>query len=145
MIIPDANLLLYAHIPYFKQHIDSKNWLENCLSNGTEVIGLPLQVIMAFIRISTNRRLFDIPLTIDEATEKIDIILQQSLVEIISPTNKHWNIFSKILKEEKIVGDLIMDAHLVVLAMENKASIASTDRDFLRFSDYVKTINPVKK
>lgn len=145
MIIPDANLLLYAHIPFFKQHLDSKIWLEECLSSGTDVIGLSWQVMMAFCRISTNRRIFDVPLSIEQATEKIDILLQQPLVEIISPSNKHWKLFSKILVEEKVVGDLIMDAHLAVLAIEHNAVIATTDRDFTRFSDYIKTINPLKK
>lgn len=145
MIIPDANLLLYAHIPAFKQHLDSKNWLEECLSNGTDVIGLSWQVMMAFCRISTNRRIFDVPISTEQATEKIDILLQQPLVEIVSPSNKHWELFSKILVEEKVVGDLFMDAHLAVLAIEHNAVIATTDRDFTRFSDYIKTINPLKK
>lgn len=145
MIIPDANLLIYAHIPAFKQHLDSKRWLEECLSNGTDMIGLSWQVVTAFCRISTNRRIFDVPLSIEQAAEKIDILLQQPLVEIVSPTNKHWKLFSEILVEERVVGDLIMDAHLAVLAIEHNAVIATTDRDFTRFSDYIKTINPLKK
>ena len=58
MIIPDANILLYAHIPFFKQHRDSKLWLENSVSEGRQIIGLAWQVITAFVRISTNRRKF---------------------------------------------------------------------------------------
>jgi predicted nucleic acid-binding protein len=57
---------------------------------------------------------------------------------------KHWNIFSKLVKDEKAVGDLIMEAHLVALAIENNAAIVSNDRDLLRFSEYVKIINPLK-
>jgi hypothetical protein len=118
--------------------------LVNFISDGSEVVGLPLQVIMAFIRISTNIRLFENPLTVEEATENIDLLLQHPLIEIIAPAKKHWNIFSKLVKDEKAVGDLIMDAHLVALAIENNAAIVSNDRDFLRFSEYVKIINPLK-
>lgn len=145
MIIPDANLLLYAHIPFFKQHHNSRIWLEECLSTGAEIIGLPWQIITAFIRIGTNRRIFDVPLTAGEAEKTVDLLLQHPLVQIISPTNRHWKLFSKMLKEEKIVGDLIMDAHLAVLAIEHNAVIATTDRDFSRFTDYIKLINPLEK
>lgn len=144
MIIPDANVLLYAHIPFFKQHLDCRLWLENCISDGREIIGLPWQVITAFVRVGTNRRIFEIPLSIDEAEEKINLLLQNSLVEIVLPTDKHWRIFSKILKEEQIAGDLVMDAHLAAMGIEHNASVATTDRDFARFSN-LKTINPLKK
>ena len=44
MILPDANLILYAHIKDFPQHLKSKAWLENTL-NGEESVGLAWQVI----------------------------------------------------------------------------------------------------
>jgi hypothetical protein len=144
MIIPDANLLLYAHIPSFNQHLESKNWLLNFLAKENEILGLSLQVIMAFVRISTNHRLFENPLKTEEAVENIDLLLEHPLIEIVQPSKKYWSVFSKLLNDESIVGDLIMDAHLVALAIENNAVIVSNDKDFLRFSKYVKTINPLK-
>jgi predicted nucleic acid-binding protein len=36
-----------------------------------------------------------------------------------------------------------MDAHLAALALEHNASIASTDKDFSRFTNYIKVINPL--
>jgi uncharacterized protein len=144
MIIPDANLLLYAHIPSFNQHLESKNWLLNFLAKENEILGLSLQVIMAFVRISTNQRLFENPLKTEEAVENIDLLLEHPLIEIVQPSKKYWSVFSKLLNDEKIIGDLIMDAHLVALAIENNAVIVSNDKDFLRFSKYVKTINPLK-
>jgi hypothetical protein len=145
MIFPDANLLLYAHLPSFNQHLASKKWLLDFLAKENEILGLSLQVIMAFVRISTNRRLFENPLSIEEATENIYLLLEHHLIEIIQPSDKYWSEFSKLLIREKIVGDLIMDAHLVALAIENNASIVSNDKDFLIFSDYIKIINPLKQ
>ena len=40
-------------------------------------------------------------------------------------------------------GAMVMDAHLAALAMEHGASIATTDRDFMRFPD-IELVNPVK-
>jgi toxin-antitoxin system PIN domain toxin len=143
MIILDANLLLYSHIPSFKQYDKSKVWLENTISDGNEIVGLSWQVIKAFFRIGTNQRLFDVPLSAEQAVEKIEVILAQPLVELVLPTSKHWNFFTKILKDEQIIGDLVMDAHLAALALEHNASIASTDKDFSRFTNYIKVINPL--
>ena len=38
---------------------------------------------------------------------------------------------------------MVMDAHLAALAMEHGASIATTDRGFMRFPD-IELVNPVK-
>jgi predicted nucleic acid-binding protein len=37
MILPDANLILYAYIKDFPQHQKSKSWLEDTLSAGEEL------------------------------------------------------------------------------------------------------------
>ncbi len=44
MIIPDTNLLLYAHVPSFREHSAARNWLEDLLNSGKETLGLPWQV-----------------------------------------------------------------------------------------------------
>ena len=38
---------------------------------------------------------------------------------------------------------MVMDAHLAALALEHGASIATTDRDFLRFPN-LKVVNPLR-
>lgn len=50
MIIPDTNILLYAHIPSFREHSAAKNWLEETLNEDREKIGLAWQVITSYIR-----------------------------------------------------------------------------------------------
>ncbi len=145
MIIPDANILLYAYVPSFKEHKNAKKWLETLLSDNKEVVGLAWQTITAFLRIGTNPRIFQKPFQITEAEKRLNQLFAHPLVQTVVPTEKHWRIFSEILREEQITADLVMDAHLAALAIEHNATIATTDRDFLRFSKIVKTVNPLKK
>lgn len=143
MILPDANLLLYAYIKDFPQHSGSKKWLEKSLQ-GEETIGLSWQIITAFIRIGTNPKIFKIPMTVRQVENRIESLLTQTNVKIIVPTEKHWQIFLKLLKDTKALGNLTMDAHLAALAIEYNARIASTDDDFKIFPnlDY---FNPLKE
>lgn len=53
MILPDANLLLYAYDRTTPFHSEAKAWWEDRL-NGTEVVGLCPAVVFAFVRIATN-------------------------------------------------------------------------------------------
>ena len=143
MILLDANLLLYAYIKDFPQHSESKKWLEKILSEK-ETVGLAWQIITAFIRIGTNPKIFKIPMTVRQVENRLGTLLTHSNVRLIVPTGKHWQIFLKLLKDTKAVGDLVMDAHLAALAIEYKARIATTDNDFKIFPE-LKFFNPLKE
>lgn len=141
MILPDANLLLYAYNEDAPQHGAAKAWVEDSFSNP-EVFGLSWQVITAFIRISTNPNAFPIPFTPKEATDIVDEWLIQPQVRIFVPTENHWRILGTLLLKEQISGPLVLDAHLATLAVEHGATVATTDRDFRRFPT-VKVIYPL--
>ena len=141
MKIPDANLLIYAYNEKAEQHERAKQWLEKTLSSP-ELFGLSWQVITAFLRISTNTRIFSLPFDLPEAIEIVEEWLAQPQVKILLPTEKHWKIFSNLIVEGQTNGALMMDAHLAALAIEHGATLATTDRDFVRFSK-LKTTNPL--
>lgn len=141
MKTPDANLLIYAYNESAEQHERAKQWLEKKLSSP-ELFGLSWQVITAFLRISTNARAFPLPFTLPEAVEIVEEWLAQPQVKILLPTEKHWKIFSDLILEGQTGGALMMDAHLAALAIEHGATLATTDRDFVRFSK-LKTTNPL--
>ncbi|MEO6392928.1 MAG: TA system VapC family ribonuclease toxin [Pyrinomonadaceae bacterium] len=132
MIVPDANLLLYAYNADAAQHGDAKLWLENTFASP-DYVGLSWQTITAFIRISTNPRAFPQPLSAREATEITNEWLSQPGVWVLNPTDEHWKILSDLIVRQQITGPLVMDAHLATLATEHGAVLATTDRDFSRF------------
>ena len=144
MIIPDTNLLLYAHVPSFREHSAAKNWLEDALNSGQETLGLSWQVITSYIRIGTNPKIFQTPITVAEIELQISQLTKHPLVNIALPQTGHWKIFINLIKKEQVSADLVLDAHLAALAIEHKAQIATTDRDFARFRG-LKFFNPLAK
>lgn len=141
MTLCDANLLLYAYNTDSVDHIRAKVWLEGELSSPS-IFCLSWQTITAFIRISTNHRAFPRPLSVEEAVKAVSSWLDRPQCRILAETERHWEIFANLLSTEKAVGPLVMDAHLAALAVEHGAVLATTDRDFARFTG-LKTINPL--
>ena len=141
MILADANLLLYAYNADAADHARAKEWLERELSSPS-LFCLSWQTITAFIRISTNHRAFPRPLSIEEAVRIVSAWLDRPQCRVLTQTERHWAIFAGLLAEEKVTGPLVMDAHLASLAIEHGATLATTDRDFARFST-LKLVNPL--
>ena len=52
-----------------------------------------------------------------------------------------WEVFRQLVVDGQVTGPLVMDAFLAALALENGATLATTDRDFARFSK-LKLVNP---
>jgi len=142
MILPDANLLLYAYDSRSEHHALARSWWESQLS-GAEPVCLSWPVINAFIRIGTNPRLHQRPMTLDESLKCAQSWLDQPCVKIIQPTEHHWTIFQQVLRSGAATGNLVSDAHLAALAIEHNCVLHSTDRDFARFRG-LKWKNPLE-
>lgn len=141
MILVDANLLVYAYDGSSRFHEPARTWLEEALS-GVEPVCLAWQTILAFLRISTQTRIFDRPLRLDEAVDHVNAWLERPVTRLIQPTERHWLILSSLLPEAQARGPLVMDAHLAALAIEHGATLYSSDRDFRRFSG-LRIIDPL--
>jgi len=132
VILIDANLLLYAYDPDSPQHEVSRGWLEEVLS-GSGLVRFPWITLWAFLRISTNPRVFVHPLSAAEAQEAVASWLEQPNAGIVEPGERHLEILSGLLRDGQATGPLVMDAVLAALAIEHGATLCSTDRDFARF------------
>lgn len=137
----DANLLLYAYHPRADQHEKSREWLEMSLS-GRELVRFAWLTLWAFLRIGTNPRVFENPLTIAEAEAAITSWLAQPVAGVLDPGERHREILGETLRQGQATGPLVMDAVLAAIAIEHGATICTTDRDFSRFPS-VKWINPL--
>ena len=143
MILVDANLVLYAEDSLSEHHEAARTWWDTQLS-GSDAVGLCWPVLSAFIRIATNARLHQRPLTLKEAIERVQSWLNQSCVRLLQPTEEHWTIFQQMLRSGNAVGNLATDAHLAALAVEHNCVLQSTDADFSRFRG-LKWKNPIGK
>jgi toxin-antitoxin system PIN domain toxin len=132
VILIDANILVYAVNKDAPQHARAKSWLEKAFS-GTETIGIPWTVLLAFLRLTTRPGLFRHPLRISAAFDLTDFWLARTSVSIIHPGPRHAAIMRELLESLGTGGNLTSDAHLAALALEHRAELCSSDRDFQRF------------
>src|SRR5262245_47807399 len=142
MILVDANLLLYAYDPRAIEHEASRTWLEATMSGG-ELVRFAWLTLWAFLRISTNPRVFEQPLSVAEAETIVSSWLAQPLAGILEPQERHWEILKGLLHSGQTAGPLVMDAVLAAIAIEHGATLCTTDRDFARFQSLA-WMNPLK-
>lgn len=132
MILVDANILLYAEDQASPLNEKARKWWDDKLSGDLPVC-LTWPVVLAYIRIATNRRIFEQPLILSEAIQRVQGWLDQPCVRLVSPTSRHWEILQNLLSQGQAIGNLVSDAHLAALSIEHGLTLCSTDRDFARF------------
>jgi uncharacterized protein len=142
VIVLDANLLLYAYNADCPEHVRARHWLEDLFASA-EWIGLPWLTLWAFLRISTNPRLFPRPLTAHEAFGILHHWLALPRVVAVQPGPRHTEILEKFVTENRASGALVTDAALAALTFEHGAELASTDQDFSRFTG-LRWTNPLE-
>jgi uncharacterized protein len=142
MILIDTNLLIYAFDQDAHQHKRARAWLENIFSTNT-IVGLPWIVIVAFIRVTTNKRAMVKALSTDQALGYVNSWLQQTFVSPLHPGERHWMILHKLLHESGTAGNLTNDAHIAAIAIEHGYTLYSADNDFKRFAG-LQHINPLE-
>jgi hypothetical protein len=84
MIVPDANLPIYAYNEDVRLHAPVSSWLAKLLS-GTETVGFSSVVMLAYLRISAKRGLNQTPLLPSPALEIVDSWLRASPARVIHP------------------------------------------------------------
>ncbi|MCL6641824.1 MAG: type II toxin-antitoxin system VapC family toxin [Candidatus Bipolaricaulota bacterium] len=142
MILIDANILIYAHVPTLPHHEAARRWLEEQLNESR--VGLPWPSLLAFMRLVTNPRIFERPVSITEAWSRVEEWLALPSVWIPQPTESHSQILRELLRKVVDHPTLIPDAHLAALAIEHNLILCSTDGDFARFPQ-VRWLNPLQQ
>ena len=133
MILVDANLLIYAVNEAAPQHAAARHWLDRRINSSTRV-GLPWASLLAFLRLITNARVFQRPLSMADAWGQVGAWLDSGTVWVPTPTERHGGILARLLVVPGVHGNLVPDAHLAALAIEHGLELNSTDGDFARFT-----------
>ena len=141
MIIPDINLLLYAHHNSLPEHQDALCWWEKLLNSDTRV-AIPWVVAVGFLRISTNPRVFPNAPSSVVVSEEIRRWFSRSNVQPLEPGPNHMDTMHRLIVDLGVAGPLTTDIHLAALAIENRCELHSNDRDFGRFKG-LKWVNPL--
>ncbi|MFN8234021.1 MAG: TA system VapC family ribonuclease toxin [Actinomycetota bacterium] len=133
-MLVDANLLLYSVDETSPFHERAATWFTRTL-NGPRRVGLPWQVLTAFVRIVTHPRAVARPRSPDEAWERVDDWLALDITWTPIATERHAEVLGSLIRQHQIRGNLVYDAHIAALAIEHGLTLCSTDTDFGRFED----------
>lgn len=141
MILPDANLLLFAVNSESPDHKRAVIWWKRIVG-GTEPVGLLPVVIFAFVRLSTNRKVFPNPLSVADAFAYIENWLQFPAVSLIESQEADLPVAKQLLVSAGTGANLVTDAQIAAAALRLKATVHTADTDFSRFPS-VNWLNPL--
>jgi toxin-antitoxin system PIN domain toxin len=142
VIVVDVNLLLYAVIDGFRLHTQARGWWEDAL-NADRPVGLTEPALFGFLRLSTNGRVFDPALEVEQAATHIRAWLDRPNVELLEPGRRHMDVALDLLHTVGTAGNLTTDAQLAAYAIEHGAELHSNDADFGRFPG-LRWVNPLE-
>lgn len=132
MVLPDVNVLVYAHREDAPHHASCRTWLEGAI-NGSEAFGLSDLVLGGFIRVATHPKVFIKPSSLAQALEFTEQLRSRPNCVPVSPGSRHWEIFVGLCVDAGTKGNLVPDAYLAAMAIESGCEWITTDRDFSRF------------
>jgi toxin-antitoxin system PIN domain toxin len=141
-MLVDANLLLYAVDARSPHNPRAATWLQGVLT-GDRRVGLPWQTIGAFLRISTHPRVSENPLSPREAWTYVDAWLRSGSVWIPPATERTAQVLAELVARHGVTGNLVTDAQLAALAIEQGLVLYSADTDFAHF-DELQWRNPLR-
>ena len=133
MLLPDVNVLVYAHREdSIANHAEYARWTSG-LATGPEPFALSVLVLSGFLRIVTNPRVFSPPSSFDSAFAFVSELTVRPTARIVGPGPEHLPIFERLCREAGATGKLIADAQHAAVAVEHGCTMVTTDADFDRF------------
>jgi hypothetical protein len=132
MILPDVNVLVYAHREDAVDHARYLQWLEEIIQSG-QPYGISDQVLSGFLRVVTHPRVFTTPSPMRSALDFVRQVREQSTCRVVAPRSRHWQIFIHLCQSLSATGNLVPDAWFAALAIESDCEWITTDRDYERF------------
>lgn len=133
MLMPDVNVLVYAHRDESPAHGRYAQWLTT-MATAREPFAISEPVMQGFIRVVTNPRIFTPPSTTKQAFQFLDALLSRSTCTVLRPGPVHWSIFRQLCEDHGVRGKLVADAAHAALAIETGCEWVTADTDFARFA-----------
>ncbi len=134
MLLPDVNVLVYAHFEdVVAEHAEYVRWLTQ-LATGPEPFALSVLVLSGFVRVATNHRIFDPPATLETAFDFVLSLVERPTARIVGPGPDHLSVLEKLCREANATGKLVADAQHAAIAVEHGCTMVSTDSDLDRFA-----------
>jgi toxin-antitoxin system PIN domain toxin len=124
----------HAHHPFVRP------WFDETFTAGADVI-VPDFVWVGFLRIVTNTHVFEVPSTLDEASEFMSAVTTSSAYRSVAGLPAGLDVFLETCREGDARGNLVPDAYIASVARSYACPVVTLDKDFRRF-DKLQIIEP---
>lgn len=128
----DANVVLSAHRDDHPKFGLARDWLDATVESG-QSFSVPRLVWGSFLRLASDRRIFADPNSIEDLFSYLEAVRGQAGYVEAEPGPRHFEILRELCREGGAAGNLVPDAILGAIAVENACEVVSMDRDFARF------------
>ncbi len=125
--------MLAAHRGDHRDHGRVREWFDRLLA-GDVPFTVPLLVWASFLRLATNRRIFEIPTPRADAFAFVEATSAQPHHLLVAPGPRHLALLRRLCEEADALGDLVPDAVIAAVAAEHGCEVVTLDRDFARFT-----------
>jgi toxin-antitoxin system PIN domain toxin len=132
VLLLDVNVVLAVQRADHPHHGSTREWFDAMLA-GEERFTVPAVVWGSFLRLTTNRRIFEVPSPRAEAFAFVEATCAQPLHLSVGPGPRHLALLRALCEEADALGDLIADATIAAIAAEHNCEVVTLDRDFARF------------
>jgi toxin-antitoxin system PIN domain toxin len=133
-VTPDVNVLIAAFRRDHPHHDVARTWLErarrSCAEGSATLVLLPM-VVVAFLRLATNARVFVDPDSIEDAVTFVDVLVGSPGVEL-SANAMEWPLLRDKVLTSRLQGNYVTDAWIAAATEALSEHLLTFDRDFKR-------------
>jgi uncharacterized protein len=131
VLLPDVNVLLAAFRSDHDHHRPARAFLERARASS-EVLGLSDVALAGVVRLATNVRVFVRPDNAEAVLDYLDALLDPP-AQLVRAGATHWPRFADLCRTLALRGNLVPEAYLAALALEQGAQLITLDRGFGRY------------
>jgi toxin-antitoxin system PIN domain toxin len=135
MLMPDINILVYAHREQERWHEAHAAWLRS-LVDGPEPFSLSVLVATGFLRIVTDQRIYREPTPLGIALAFIEELTAHPRCRIATPGAGHLDDVVRLCRDAGATGGDVSDAQHAALAISEGATWVTRDAGFARYAPH---------
>ena len=131
-LMPDVNVLVYAHRQDETWHAAYREWLEAAI-DGPHPFALSVLVAVGFVRIVTNARIYADPTPLPVALAVVERLMTHPRCRVAALGAAHLEEVSRLCRAVGATGKQVADAQHAAVAIAGGATWVTRDDDFARF------------
>lgn len=133
MLMPDVNVLVYAHRQDEAWHEPYADWLRRAV-DGPEPFALSVLVAVGFLRVVTSPRTYVDPTPLPVALAAIEQLAGHPRCRLAVPGTGYLADVARLCRATGAVGKIVADAQHAAVAIAEGCTWVTRDGDFARFA-----------